>query len=136
MTNRKKDGAQLGFPTLDDIVDLDRHISAAFARDLKHPTKSRRGIADELSSILGRTITEANLNNLASVAHQRHRLHLDVAAAIYKVTGNMNALKAALEPFGILPITGKDITYLELAKALRKRQRLDREIEELEGRLR
>jgi len=136
MTNRKKDEAQLGLPILDEIVNFDRYICTALARDLKHPTKSRRGIADELSSILGRTITEANLNNLASGSHRRHRLHLDVAAAIYKVTGNMNALKAALEPFDILPITGRDITYLELAKALRKRQRLDRDIQDLEERLR
>ena len=136
MTKRKNNEVQLGFPTLDDIIDLDRYISAAFARDLKHPTKSRRGIADELSSIPGRSITEENLNNLASISHRRHRLHLDVAAAVYKVTGNMNALKAALEPFGILPITGKDITYLELAKALRRRERLEREIRDLEERLR
>ena len=112
-------------------LDLTSAISRSLAEDLKHPTKSRRGIADELSSLLGRAITDRQLENWTSPSHYRHRVTLDVVAAIYKVTGNLRAITVALGAVDLRPVGGKDLVYLDLSKKQAQRRRLDKEIEQL-----
>lgn len=135
MTNRKNNPSQLSLPDLGASVDLDRVISASFAQDLTHPTKSRPGIADELSTLLRRTITAAQLDNYAASSHPAHRPPLDVCVALLKVTGGMETLKQALSSVGAMPIAGKDIKYLALAKKKRHLRNLEREIQNLETQL-
>lgn len=136
MTKPKNNESQLNLDISTALLRRDVEIAAAFSNDLKHPSKSRRGIADELSSLLGRSITEAQLSNWASESHRKHRLPLDVATAIVKVTGKSNALAVAVDAAEIKIITGKDIHYLTLIKKQMARQRLDREIVALEENLR
>ncbi len=135
MTTRKKNLSQLKLPVPDATVELDQVISSAFAQDLIHPTKSRPGIADELSALLGRTITAHQLDNWAAPSHPSHRPPLDVCVALLKVTGQMDTLKQALRSVGALPIAGKDIKYLALAKKQRQLRNLEREIQDLETQL-
>ena len=135
MTKKNKTPSQLGLPIGSALVGLNKRLATAFSQALKHPHKSRQQIADEMSARLNRRITVHMLANYASIQHV-HQPPPDVIAALYASTGNPVVIEMLCEPIGILPITGKDITYLELAKALRKRQRLDRDIQELEERLR
>ena len=117
-------------------LDLSTAISRALADDLKHPIKSRRGIADELSALLGRTITERQLENWSASSHARHRVPLDVAVALLRVTGKHGAASVALEAVGARVISGKDINYLALSKKQVQRRRLDEEIGKLEEKIR
>lgn len=135
MTKRKKSSSQLTLIMIQAPVDLDHALATAFGRDLKHPTKSRPEIADELSALLGRTITSDQLDNWSAPSHANHRLPLDVAVAAQLVTGKTEALSAALKAIDGKVVTGKDLIYLEHSKKLIARQRLDREIEDLGERL-
>ncbi|MFB0516083.1 MAG: hypothetical protein ACETWG_05700 [Candidatus Neomarinimicrobiota bacterium] len=135
MTKRKNNPSQLGLPIGSDLVGLDQRLAKAFSLALKHPHKSRQQIADELSARLNKRITIHMLDNYASTQHS-HQPPPDVIAALYASTGNPVVIETLCESLGILPITGKDITYLQLARAKIARQRLDREIQDLEERLR
>ena len=104
-------------------------VVEAVKKALKNCPLDREKIAKEMSRLVGEEVSVHSLNNLASEGKLTRRLALEHAKALVMITGDLNILKAALQPeFDLVDEKGRaafDYGLLMLenkARAKRKRQ--------------
>lgn len=103
-----------------------RLISQAL-RDARDDGRSRSTVAKDMSSYLGRTISESILNKWSSEGSEDHRIPLDAFVALVEATGAKDLLGFVPGMFGLTVIENE---YAELIEE----RLLDDHIEEMQAR--
>jgi len=123
----------LGFETVGSLNNT-REIANAVSASIRRCPLSRYQIAAHISELVGREITKTMLDHYSGESHERHVIPADLIMVFCHVTGSNELKKVLLEP-GETLAAGKDARYLELARKQARRDRLEREIEELRNEL-
>jgi len=134
MTKRKKvssSAKQIGIEFTDSSLDISREISNAISSSLKKAPISRYHVAARISELVGREITKTMLDNWSGESHERHRMPSDIVPAFCIATGSNELIEVLAEFTNGIFANGKDAKYLELAKVEARRDRLNKQIEEL-----
>jgi len=103
-------------------------IARAISEALKTCGRSRAVVADEMSTYLGDTVTEAMLNQYASPSNDRHNIPAHRLLALLAVTGDARLINAMLEDAGLVAVAAKYEVLIRRELAKEARDRLDREI--------
>jgi hypothetical protein len=127
-------------------LDLDsRNLSAGCFNDcftirailvdaIKLSNKSRIQIAEEMSLLVGRKITERMLNGFTAESKKDCRWPAELDRAFCEVTGDVRLIASRLEQTGMHVISDADLIDLELGRQFRARHQADAEIAMLLGR--
>lgn len=102
---------------------------------IKDCGKSRAQIADEMSFLAGREITERMLNGFTAESREDYRWPAELDRAFCYVTGDNRLLRCRAELAGYRVITESEADLLELGRQYLIRQRASEQVELLEKRL-
>ncbi|WP_148210158.1 hypothetical protein [Candidatus Korobacter versatilis] len=97
--------------------------------------KSRPQIADELTELVGRKITERQLNGFTAESREDFRWPSELDRAFCFVTGDDRLLRTRAELAGFRVITVAEYDLLELGRQYLIRKRADAVVSRLEGAL-
>jgi hypothetical protein len=101
-------------------------IRSAIVREVRLSGKSRAQIADEMTRLVGREITERMLNAYTAESKEDHRWHAELTRAFCKVVGNNRLLFLLPGLDGFKVIDQRDQQLLLWAKKQQKILRLER----------
>ncbi len=94
-------------------------LQSAIRAAIKAAPKSRETIADEMSELVGQTVTVHQVNNWTAESHP-HRMPAELLPAFCEATGSIEPLRVLAEAAGVFTLPGADALRAEL-------QRLDEE---------
>lgn len=131
MANKNNISLQTSLGFTDGALNSRAEISVAVSKSIRQCDKSRWQIAAELSQLTETDITKSMLDHWSGESHEKHNIPAWVADAFCHVTGS-NLVKDVIAGQDGTFATGKDAQYLELAKAISRRDRLNNRIEDLQ----
>jgi hypothetical protein len=97
--------------------------------------KSRAQIAEEMSFLVGREITERMLNGFTAESKDDYRFPSELERAFCTVTGDNRLLISKVERHGLYVIDANEKDLLELGRAYAQRTNADERIELLQRRI-
>ena len=98
--------------------DDDATIRATLTDSIKRCPKKREVIADEMSYLLGRQISEAMLNAYTADSKENHRWPAAWTRTFCQVTGDWRLMQCVAERAGLRLIDARQAKLLELAEHL------------------
>ncbi len=110
-------------------------IRAIVVDAMKHCTKSRAQIADEMSLLVGTQVTERMLNAFAADSREDHRFPSELARAFCAVVGDDRLLTCCAEAAGLHVIDETGWELLELGREYLRQKRSASAVAGLEKRL-
>jgi len=110
-------------------------VRETLVRAIKESGKSRAQIADEMSRLTGRTITEITLNKFSAESRTDYRWPAELDRAFCAATGDDQLLRCRAERAGYRVITKQEYELLELGREYLKQKRASEHISVLEKRL-
>jgi hypothetical protein len=125
------DRAKLLPGSLDDAAV----IRGVLLRAMKNSGMSRGCIADSMSELLGRQVTEKMLNAFTAESRDDRRWPAEFDRAFCKATGDKTLISCRAELAGMRVIDQHEIDLLELGRAFDQRTQADARIAELQTRL-
>jgi hypothetical protein len=108
-------------------------VRAVLVRSIRQSNKSREQIADEMSYLVGRKITERMLNAFTAESKEDNRWHAELDRAFCHVTGSDELLLCRLDRAGLVVITKDDVEILELGRQYLRRKEADAQMARLEA---
>ena len=109
------------------LSDTAARVREAAGKDLKECRLSRDQVALELTGMVGREITVAQID--AFVAESKpHRLPAELLPAWVKVTGSRRLLEALLGELGLSVATEEDREFAELGRVRLRDEKLTRKL--------
>jgi hypothetical protein len=97
--------------------------------------KSRAQIAEEMSYLVGREVTERMLNGFTAESKDDYRWPAELDRAFCTVTGDTRLLTCRVELFGLYVIGDEEMELLELGMAFHQKATAEAKIEMLQKRL-
>lgn len=111
---------------------FDNAIRKAAARSIAACSKSRAGIADEMSAALNIRITEQMLNAYTAHSKPAHRFPAALVPAFCRATGSWELLKALVGEVGDVRLISKsEEIYLQIGKEYFRQREVAQRVEEL-----
>jgi hypothetical protein len=110
-------------------------VRSLIAEVIRKSSKSRAQIAEEMSYLVGREITERMLNGFTADSRDDYRWPGELDRAFCFVTGDDRLLRCRVELSGYVVITNDEFELLELGRQYLIRQRAANKVELLERRL-
>jgi hypothetical protein len=104
---------------------LVRHV---LAESMRRCGKSRQQIAEEMSHLVGRTVTERMLNAFTAESREDHRWPAEFDRAFCAAVGDPWLLRCRAELAGFRVIDPDEATILELGRSYLTRKRAEAEI--------
>jgi hypothetical protein len=111
-------------------------IRAILVDAIKQSGKTRVAIAEEMTLLVGRQITERMLNAFTAESKEDSRWPAELDRAFCEVTGDARLLACRIEQAGLHVITDDEKYLLELGRQFLIRNQADEQIALLERRLR
>ncbi|HEY1767797.1 MAG TPA: hypothetical protein VGG26_09080 [Terracidiphilus sp.] len=103
---------------------------------IKRSGKSREQIADEMSSLIGSTVTARMITSFTAESKELHRWPGAWDRAFCVATGDDSLMKCRVEAAGYRCIRGEELELLEFGRQHLRSKRAAEEAEALEKRLR
>lgn len=124
-------------PDFDPAISLndDSMVRAVVTASIKRSGKSRELIADEMSALLGLTVTARMITSFTAESKELHRWPGAWDRAFCKVTGDDTLLRCRAEAAGYRLIRDEEVHLLELGRQYLRRRRADAEAAALERKL-
>jgi hypothetical protein len=116
-------------------MDDDALIRGVLGESIQRCSKSRAQIADEMSVLVGREVTERQLNNYTAQSREQFRWPAELTRAFCFVTGDDRLLRALPEAAGLRVIAGTEGDLLDLGRSYLTRKRAERAMSAIEQRL-
>jgi len=121
-------------------LNISARLAATAKRVIRSAPKSRETIADEMTDLLGETITVSMINNWIADSHP-HRIPGEFIPAFCAATGSNEMIEIQAEAAGVFTLPGPDVLRAEIQKldeqvrktSAEKRRRI-LFLQELEGR--
>jgi len=110
-------------------------IRAVLTEVIRACGKSRAQIADEMSYLVGREVTERMLNGFTAESKEDYRWPAELDRAFCAVTGDTRLLTCRVELHGMHVIDSDEMDLLELGRAFLQRTQAEEKIERLQKRL-
>jgi hypothetical protein len=120
---------------LDGCLNDSALIRSVLIRSIKECSKSRAQIADEISRLTGRKITEVTLNKFTAESRGDYRWPAELNRAFCVATGSDLLLHAIAEAAGYMMIRGEDVELLELGREYLRQKRASEKVAILERHL-
>ena len=95
--------------------------------------KSRIEIADEMSRLLGRKVTERMLNAFTAESKEEHRWPAEFDRAFCAATGDNRLLTCRVEAAGLRVINAEEEKLLDLGREYLRRKRAEKKLAALES---
>lgn len=111
-------------------------IRGVLTDSIKHCAKSRAQIAEEMTYLVGREVTERMLNAYTAESKEDHRWPSELTRAFCAVTGDNRLLRCVVERAGLYVISDEDAALLELGRQYFQKLRATESIASIEQRLR
>ncbi len=105
--------------------NISARLNASIRQALRQAPKSRETIADEMTAMLGETITVTMINNYTAESHP-HRMPAETIHAFCIATGSREPISILAEAAGVFTVNGPDALRADIRKeeeALKARQR-------------
>lgn len=102
---------------------------------IKASGKSRAQLADEMSYLAGRRVTERMLNGYTAESREDFPFPLELARPFCTATGSDELMKALPHLHGLRVIDEKDAELVELGRAFLQRTQAEQQIADLQQRL-
>jgi hypothetical protein len=102
---------------------------------MKNCGLSRIQIAEEMSRLTGKSVTERQLNNYTADSRGEYKFPSELERAFCSATGDSRLLTSKVELAGFHVITDSDRNLMELGRKYLTRRRADAEMADLERRL-
>jgi hypothetical protein len=115
--------------------DDDQLVRSLISAAIKLSGKKRELIADEMTSLVGRSISAAGLNSFSADSKEGHRWPLSWTRAFCTATGDWRLFGSLLERGGIRLITAEEVQLLELGRNYLKQKQAAEEVSRLESSL-
>lgn len=110
-------------------------IRATLTEVIRTCGKSRAQIANEMSYLVGREVTERMLNGFTAESREDYRWPAELDRAFCAVTGDTRLLTCRVERHGLHVIDDNDLLLLELGRAVHQRNRAGDAIDILQRQL-
>lgn len=110
-------------------------VRGVLVEAIRNSGKSRAQIADEMSRLVGRAITQRMLDAYTAESREDHRWPGELTRAFCSATGDDRLLRVLAESAGLRVITDAESHLLELGRNYLQRSRAERAITALEQRL-
>ena len=94
--------------------------------------KSRATIADEMTALLGRKVTERMLNGYTAESQEDYQFPAELQRAFCIATGNDRLLRCMAELHGLQIIDAQDAELVELGRAFLQRSASQEKIDDLQ----
>jgi len=120
---------------LDRSLDIDLTLRNAITAAIKHSSKSRAQIADDVSRLTGLKVTEKMLYSFTSESKAGHRFPAAWLPALVWSTGDPRILHAIADAAGYHLVTNEEAMLIELARAYLSRKDALEKMETIEQRL-
>lgn len=127
-TNAAQPDLFAGMSDIPGAGDDDAMVRAVLTDTIKRCAKKRIQIAEELSTSVGRQISEAMLNAFTADSKENHRWPTAWTRAFCQVTGDYRLLRCTAERAGFQLITTKQVHLLQLAEQLIARETSERSL--------
>jgi hypothetical protein len=129
-------GTDIGVPTVlwQGHESFPDEIKRLLAQDLRECRYSREQVADELSRLMGRTITVAQIDAYTA-ATKTHRFPAEMIPAWIQVTGSTRILATICRQAGVFLADEEEHKAAEYGRAIIERERLEMRIAGLKSRL-
>ncbi len=114
-----------------DLAGFDAILSASVARMLSQDARPRAAIAQQVSALLGKTISKSTLDAYASESHAEHNVPAARWWAIVAATGRFDVADAIAKMVGCRLLSGDEIRAAELGSLQAERDAIDSRIREL-----
>jgi hypothetical protein len=132
--SKQKIGSELQ-PALFDLepdplpgsYDLDHQVRTILSDACRQQRLSRAEIAQQMSRLLGRSVTERILNDFTADSHELHRFPLAWTAAFCHVTNDFRLLDVIVRRLGAQLINSEQARLLDLGRATVVKESTDRE---------
>jgi hypothetical protein len=110
-------------------------IRGLLVEAIRNSDKSRAQIADEMTRLVGRDVTERMLNAYTAESKEEHRWPAELTRSFCSATGDDRLLRVLAEAAGLRVINASESRLLELGRNHLQRSRAERAITTLEQRL-
>lgn len=110
-------------------------VLEAIKTTLKRCSLSPEQIADEMSRLLGESVTKSHISNWSAESKTGYRLPLQWAAAFCVVTNDSAVIKAAFLGTGINILDDTEMVFYEIGKAVEEKRERDAKLKESRNRL-
>jgi hypothetical protein len=117
-------------------LDDSQMVREALARAIRKCHKSRAQLADEITRLTGRKLTEIVLNKFTAGSRTDYRWPAELDRAFAVATGDDAILRCRIEAAGLFVITAQECELLELGREYLRQKRASEQVALLEKRLR
>jgi hypothetical protein len=111
-------------------------VRGVIAQAIRRCGKSRAQLAEEISFLFGREVTEISLNKFTAESRSDYRWPAELDRAFCEATGDNTLLSCRAELAGYKMINAIDAELLELGREYLKQKRANEKVAALEMRLR
>lgn len=123
------------FRDLGGVLNDGAVVRAVLIRSMRQCNKSRAQIAEEMTYLSGREVTETALNKYTAESRTDYRWPGELDRAFCRATGDDTLLKVRAELAGYRVIGAEEIHLLELGREYLRQVRAAHEVEILKTRL-
>jgi hypothetical protein len=95
----------------------------------QHPSKKRAQVAEEMSVLVGREITERMLDSWCAETKELHRFPLAFAAAFCQVTNNFDLIDLIVRKAGVRIMRADQAPLLDLAETLIEKEMTEQQFQ-------
>lgn len=130
--------AQLEFDRariLDENLTDAQKIRAALCESIRTSGKSRAQIAEEMTALAGRKVSERMLNGYTAESQEDYLFPADLTRSFCAATENYALLDCLADMQGLVVIHPDEAELLELGRAFLQREQADEEMAKLQRRL-
>ena len=110
-------------------LDLDHALRVLLAETIKTCPKKRQQVAEELSALVGRSISEAMLNSYTADSKEAHRFPAAWIPAFCVVTGDSRLIEIIASRCGMTLVSERGLRLIEFAEAILEKERGERKAE-------
>jgi hypothetical protein len=110
-------------------------VRTALAESIRASGKSRAQIADEMTFLTGRKVTERMLNGYTAESKEDYLFPAELTRAFCVATGDTRVLHCLAELNGFRVVSAEESELIELGRAFLQRNQAEEQIEILQRRL-
>lgn len=117
MTNSEE---KIVTPALDELpasFEMEHILRVVLADAMKRCPKKRQQIAEEMSHLLGRNVTESMLNLFTSASHKAHRFPAAWVPVFCRVTSDSRLMQVLADRAGMAIVGPEELALMELGRA-------------------
>jgi hypothetical protein len=103
-------------------LDLETAVRCAVTEAIKRSPKKRLQVAEEMTALVGRPITERMIDAYCADSHEQHRFPLAWLPALCRVTGNFIAAEPVIRALGANIISAEQMKRLQFGEIALQRE--------------